>query len=127
MKLTMGHAKCRSAPAVALRAVSRRSERVLNSLKVAEMPPPHSGRGRPRQTPAERGRKPKGGWMQRTRAASFGLCEWRQIKTQIYSTRTQAKSEIFDYIEGLYNPVRRHKHLDQLSPHEFERQRKTSL
>ena len=65
--------------------------------------------------------------MQRTRAASFGLCEWRQIKTQIYSTRTQAKSEIFDYIEGLYNPVRRHKHLDQLSPHEFERQRKTSL
>ena len=51
--------------------------------------------------------------MQRTRAASFGLCEWRQIKTQIYSTRTQAKSEIFDYIGlktgvgvrwGLYKP-----------------------
>ena len=33
----------------------------------------------------------------------------------------------FDYIEGFYNRVRRHKHLDQLSPHEFERQRQTAL
>ena len=36
-------------------------------------------------------------------------------------------SEVFDYIEGFYNCVRRHKHLDQLSPHEFERQRQTAL
>jgi hypothetical protein len=43
--------------------------------------------------------------MQRTRAAGLSLCEWRQIKTQIYSTRAQAKSEIFDYNEGLFNRV----------------------
>ena len=42
-------------------------------------------------------------------------------------TRDEARSEVFDYIEGFYNRVRRHKHLDQLSPHEFERQRQTAL
>jgi tRNA U34 2-thiouridine synthase MnmA/TrmU len=50
-----------------------------------------------------------------------------RIKRRIYSTRAEAKSEIFDYIEGFYNRVRRHKHLDQLSPYEFERQRQTAL
>ncbi|MGA0984926.1 MAG: IS3 family transposase, partial [Burkholderiaceae bacterium] len=50
-----------------------------------------------------------------------------QIKKRIYPTRAEAKSEIFDYIEGFYNRVRRHKHLDQLSPQEFERQRQTAL
>jgi putative transposase len=38
----------------------------------------------------------------------------------------EAKSEIFDYIEGFYNRVRCHKHLDQISPQEFERQRQTA-
>ncbi|MFN5095799.1 MAG: IS3 family transposase [Limnohabitans sp.] len=50
-----------------------------------------------------------------------------QIKKRIYQTRVDAKSEIFYYIEVFYNRVRRHKHLDQLSPHEFERQRQTAL
>jgi putative transposase len=50
-----------------------------------------------------------------------------QIKKRIYNTRDEARSEVFDYIEGFYNRVRRHKHLDQLSPHEFERQRQTAL
>jgi putative transposase len=50
-----------------------------------------------------------------------------QIKKRIYSTRAETKSGIFEYIEGFYNRVRRHKHLDQLSPHEFERQRLTAL
>jgi putative transposase len=53
--------------------------------------------------------------------------EHEQIKKRIYQTRAEARSEIFDYIEGFYNRVRRHKHLDQLSPHEFERQRETAL
>jgi putative transposase len=50
-----------------------------------------------------------------------------QIKKWIYQTKAEAKSEIFDDIEGFFNQVRRHKHLDQLSPHEFERQRQTAL
>ncbi len=53
--------------------------------------------------------------------------ELRQIKKRIYNTRDEAGSEVFDYIEGFYNRVLRHKHLDQLSPHEFERQRQTAL
>lgn len=50
-----------------------------------------------------------------------------RIKRRIYSTRAEAKSEIFDYIEGSYNRARRHKRLDQLSTYEFERQRQTAL
>ena len=57
----------------------------------------------------------------------FSNLKSEQIKKRIYSTRAEAKSEIFDYIEGFYNRVRRHKHLDQLSPQELERQRQTAL
>ncbi|PUE45437.1 hypothetical protein B9Z45_16475, partial [Limnohabitans sp. 2KL-17] len=56
-----------------------------------------------------------------------GNMKSERIKKRIYQTRAEAKSEIFDYIEVFYNRVRRHKHLDQLSPHEFERQRQTAL
>lgn len=33
------------------------------------------------------------------------------------------KSDVFDYIEGFYNRVRRHSHLDLLSPLAFEQLR----
>jgi hypothetical protein len=56
----------------------------------------------------------------------FSSLKSERVKKRIYSTRAEAKSEIFDYIEGFYNRVRRHKHLDQLSPLEFER-RQTAL
>ncbi len=36
----------------------------------------------------------------------------------------QAKSEIFSYIEGYYNRIRRHSSLGYLSPLEFEKQLK---
>jgi putative transposase len=35
----------------------------------------------------------------------------------------RAKPDVFDYIEGFYNRVRRHSHLDQLSPLAFEQLR----
>lgn len=65
-------------------------------------------------------------WDNAVAESFFSNLKSEKIKKQIYSTRAQAKSEIFDYIEGFYNRVRRHKHLDQLSPHEFER-RQTAL
>ena len=40
------------------------------------------------------------------------LMKSAQIKKRIYNTREEARSEVFDYIEGFYNRVRRHKHLD---------------
>jgi putative transposase len=66
-------------------------------------------------------------WDNAVAESFFSNLKSEQIKKRIYQTRAEAKSEIFDYIEGFYNRVRRHKHLDQLSPYEFERQRQTAL
>jgi putative transposase len=50
----------------------------------------------------------------------FSSLNKERIKRKIYPTRDEAKSEIFDYIEVLYNRTRRHSHLNQLSPMAFE-------
>lgn len=39
----------------------------------------------------------------------------------LWSTRQQAKSEVFFYLEGFYNRTRRHSALGYLSPDAFER------
>jgi putative transposase len=51
----------------------------------------------------------------------FSSLKKERIKRKIYSTREEAKSEIFEYIEVFYNRKRRHSHLNQLSPVEFEK------
>ncbi len=38
-----------------------------------------------------------------------------------YPSREAARSDVFDYIEMFYNPVRRHGSAGDLSPVEFER------
>jgi putative transposase len=43
---------------------------------------------------------------------------WRTV----LRSRTQATAEIGRYIDGFYNPVRRHSALDFISPLQFERQ-----
>jgi len=65
-------------------------------------------------------------WDNAVAESFFSSLKSERVKKRIYRTRAEAKSEIFDYIEGFYNRVRRHKHLDQLSPLEFER-RQTAL
>jgi len=52
----------------------------------------------------------------------FQLLKRERIKRRIYKNRDEARSDIFDYIEMFYNPVRRHGHVENLSPVEFERQ-----
>jgi transposase InsO family protein len=52
---------------------------------------------------------------------------WATLKTECFngyiaSTRAEARSMIFDYIETFYNPVRRHSALGFLSPIAFEKQ-----
>jgi putative transposase len=37
-----------------------------------------------------------------------------------YRTRDEARADIFEYIEGFYNPQRRHSTLGQVSPADFE-------
>ena len=39
-----------------------------------------------------------------------------------YVRREEARSAVFDYIEGFYNPRRRHSALGYLSPIDFESQ-----
>jgi putative transposase len=45
-----------------------------------------------------------------------------RIYRQSWPTRAAARAAIFEYIEGWYNPRRRHSTLGYLSPSEFERQ-----
>ena len=52
----------------------------------------------------------------------FQLLKRERIKRRVYSTRDEARSDVFDYIEMFYNPIRRHGSNDGLSPVEFERQ-----
>lgn len=51
----------------------------------------------------------------------FSSLKKEKIRKHIYRTRADAKAEIFDYIEVFYNRARRHQHLGNVSPEEFER------
>lgn len=50
----------------------------------------------------------------------FSSLKKERIQRRIYASREEAQSEVFDYIEGFYNPTRRHSHLGLLSPLAFE-------
>ena len=62
-------------------------------------------------------------WDNAVAESFFSSLKKEKIKRQIYRTRDDAKSDVFDYIEGFYNRVRRHSHLDLLSPLAFEQLR----
>ena len=51
----------------------------------------------------------------------FGLLKRECIRGVTYRTRDEARAEIFDYIECIYNRERRHGYLGQVSPADFER------
>jgi hypothetical protein len=44
-----------------------------------------------------------------------------RIYRRSWPTRAEARTAVFEYIEGWYNPRRRHSTLDYLSPAEYER------
>lgn len=50
----------------------------------------------------------------------FQLLKRERIKRKIYSTRGEARSDIFDYIEMFYNTRRKHGFNDQLPPVVYE-------
>ena len=52
----------------------------------------------------------------------FQLLKRERIRRKIYSTRQDARADVFDYIEMFYNSKRRHGFNNQLSPVEFEKQ-----
>lgn len=51
----------------------------------------------------------------------FQLLKRERIRRQIYSTRDEARADVFNYIEMFYNPRRRHNTAGDLSPVEFEK------
>jgi putative transposase len=55
----------------------------------------------------------------------FATLECELLDRHTFRTRTQARTAIFDYIEGFYNTHRRHSALGYLSPAAFERQATT--
>lgn len=59
-------------------------------------------------------------WDNAVAESFFSSLKKERVKRRIYATRDDARSDVFDYIEGFYNRVRRHSHLDQLSPMDFE-------
>ena len=51
----------------------------------------------------------------------FATLECELIERTTFETKTQAKMELFTFIEGFYNPRRSHSALGYLAPVEFER------
>jgi len=57
----------------------------------------------------------------------FQLLKRERIKKRIYSTREQARADIFNYIEMFYNVKRKHGSNNLLSPVNFENQYQQQL
>jgi len=50
----------------------------------------------------------------------FATIKKRIVRKKVYSTRNDAKAEIFNFIEMFYNPKKRHSHTGGISPAKFE-------
>jgi putative transposase len=57
----------------------------------------------------------------------FQLLKRERIRRRIYTTRSDARSDVFNYIEMFYNCQRRHSSADGLSPVEFEQRHSQRL
>lgn len=60
-------------------------------------------------------------WENAAMESFFSSPKTERTARKTYRTRSQAKADIFDYIECFYNPIRRHSTLGYISPIEFER------
>ncbi len=54
----------------------------------------------------------------------FATLEMELIDRTSFPTKSAARLAVFDFIEGFYNPQRRHSSIEDLSPIEFERRRR---
>jgi transposase InsO family protein len=59
-------------------------------------------------------------WQNAHQESFFGTLKCELVYGQTFATRRQAQQAIFRYIEGFYNPHRRHSALGYLSPVAFE-------
>lgn len=56
----------------------------------------------------------------------FNLLKRERIRRRTYRSRTEARQDVFDYIEMFCNPKRKHVRNGMLPPVEFERQQEMS-
>lgn len=59
-------------------------------------------------------------WDNAVAESFFGSLQKERIKRRIYADRESAVLDVTEYIEGFYNPIRRHSYLGGVSPMEFE-------
>ena len=60
-------------------------------------------------------------WDNAAMESFFSSLKTERTARRTYRTRSEAKADVFDYIERFYNPIRRHSTLGYISPIEFER------
>ncbi|WP_370627783.1 IS3 family transposase [Acidovorax sp. sif0715] len=63
-------------------------------------------------------------WDNSAMESFFSSLKTERIARKVYRTREQARSDVFDYIERFYNPMRRHSTLGYVSPIQFEEAQK---
>ena len=56
----------------------------------------------------------------------FATLECELLDRRRFRTQAEARMAVFEFLEGWYNPRRRHSPLGYLSPAEFERRRKAA-
>jgi putative transposase len=118
-----------------------RAELVVEALEMApwnRRPAPglvhHSGHGCQYTSPAFGRRCRKAGvslsmgsvgdcYDNATAESFFATLECELVDRSRWRTRAEARMAVFDFIEGSYNPRRRHSALASLSPAEYERRR----
>lgn len=61
-------------------------------------------------------------WDNSAMESFFSSLKTERLARKTFRTRDEIRSEVFDYIERFYNPVRRHSTLGYVSPIDFEKQ-----
>jgi putative transposase len=60
-------------------------------------------------------------WDNAVAESFFSSLRKERVRRKVYTTKEEAKADLFDYIEMFYNPRRRHSHIGGVSPEVFER------
>ncbi len=59
-------------------------------------------------------------WDNAAMESFFSSVRTERLSRKVHRTREEAMSDVFDWIERVCNPVRKHSKLDFLSPVDFE-------
>lgn len=60
-------------------------------------------------------------WDNAPMESFFHTLKTERVHHRVYATRDQARRDLFQYIEGIYNPRRLHSALGYISPADAER------